>query len=67
MENSYRKSATKASPRLFLILVNNPKQPFHARNYFKIRHFERGLSKSLKKANFIFSDSVPFNGQDYEK
>ena len=39
MENSYRKSATKASPRPFLILVNNPKQPFHARNYFKNKAF----------------------------
>ena len=35
---------------------------------FKIRYFEKRLSKSLKKINFIFlSNSVPFNGQDYEK
>ena len=34
----------------------------------KIRHFERGLSKSLKKANFTFlSNPVPFNGQSYQK
>ena len=35
----------------------------------KIRYFERRLSKSLKKANFIFflSKPVPFCGQDYEK
>ena len=35
---------------------------------FKIRYFERGLSKSLKKVNFIFSfEPSPFNGQSYQK
>ena len=34
----------------------------------RIRHSERGLSKSLKKVKFIFlSNPVPFNGQDYKK
>ena len=34
----------------------------------KMRYFERGLSKSLKKVNFIFlSNPVPFNGQDFLK
>ena len=34
----------------------------------KIRYFERGLSKSLKKVNYIFlSNPVPFNGQSYQK
>ena len=34
----------------------------------KVRYFERGLSKSLKKGNFIFLlNPVPFNGQNYEK
>ena len=34
----------------------------------KIRYFERGLSKSLKKVNLIFSlNPVPFNGQSYQK
>ena len=34
----------------------------------KIRSFQRGLSKSLKKVNFIFlSNPVPFNGQSYQK
>ena len=35
----------------------------------KIRYFERGLSKSLKKFIFIFFllNPVPFNEQDYEK
>ena len=32
------------------------------------RYFERELSKSLKKINFIFfSNPVPFNGQSYQK
>ena len=36
---------------------------------FKIRYFEMGLSKSLKKVIFIFllSNAIPFNGQDHEK
>ena len=34
----------------------------------KVRYFERGLSKSLKKGNFIFfSNPVPFNRQNYQK
>ena len=34
----------------------------------KIRYFERGLSKSLKKLTIIFlSNPVPFNGQSYQK
>ena len=34
----------------------------------KIRYFERGLSKSLKKLNLFFlSNLAPFNEQDYEK
>ena len=34
-----------------------------------MRYFERGLSKSVKKVNFIFflSNPVPFNGQSYQK
>ena len=36
--------------------------------HLKIDIFERGLSKSLKKVNFIlFSNPVPFNGQSYKK
>ena len=42
----------------FLILVNSPKQPLHARNCLKIRYFERGLSKSLKQVYF-FSRTKP--------
>ena len=34
----------------------------------KIRYYGRGLSKSLKKVNYIFfSNPVPFNGQSYQK
>ena len=34
----------------------------------KIRYFERGLSKTLKKVSFIFLlNPVPFNGQRYQK
>ena len=34
----------------------------------KIRYFDRGLSKSLKKLSLFFiSNPVPFNGQSYEK
>ena len=43
----------KLVAHLFIILVNNPKQPLYARNSFKVRYFERGLSKSLKKGNFL--------------
>ena len=38
---------------LFIILVNNPKQPLHIRNSLKSKIF--GKSKSLKKGNFMFS------------
>ena len=56
----------KLVPELYIILVNNPKQPLHARNFE--RYFERGLSKSLKKGNFIFLlNPVPFNRQNNQK
>ena len=36
--------------------------------FLKVRYFERGLSKNLKKVDFIFSfKPVPFNEQDYQK
>ena len=41
-------------PDPFLILVNNPKQPLHARNSSQIRYFERESSKGFKKDKFIF-------------
>ena len=34
----------------------------------KVRYFERGLSKSLKKVtSFFLSNPVPFNRQNYQK
>ena len=53
-------------PDLFLILRYKLKQLLYAKNYFKNKIFERGLSKSLKKVNF-FLNPVPFNGQSYQK
>ena len=36
--------------------------------HLKIRYFERGFSKALKKSiSFILSNPVPFNGQNYQK
>ena len=34
----------------------------------KVRYFERGLSKSLKKVtSFVLSNPVPFNRQNHQK
>ena len=34
----------------------------------KVRYFQRGLSKSLKKVtSFFLSNPVPFNRQNYQK
>ena len=53
---------------LSIFLVNNPKQPLHAKIILKVKYFERGLSKSYKKGNFIFlSNPVSFNRQNYQK
>ena len=61
MEKSCRKCALKASPRPLLILRYKLKQPLQGRNSFKSKIFERGLSKNLKKVNFIFSfEPSPF-------
>ena len=53
MEKSCRKFAPKASPRP--ILTNNPKQPLHAKNYFKNKILLEGIIKNLDKVNFSFS------------
>ena len=61
MEKSYRKYAPKGSPRPLFYFGKQPKQPLHAWNSFKIRYFERGLSKTFEKVNFIFSfEPSPF-------
>ena len=69
MENHAENVHQKLAPDPFLILLNNPKQPLHARNSFKSkRYFERGLSKSLWKVFLFFlSSPVVFNGQSYQK
>ena len=59
MENRAENVHQKLVPGPFLILVNNPKQPLHARNSFENKI--RGLSKSLKKVNFTFPyEPTPF-------
>ena len=46
----------------FFNLVSNPKQLWHA------RYFDKRLSTSLKKINFIFSfEPKYFNGQNYQE
>ena len=35
----------KLAPDPFLILLNNPKQPVHARNYFKSKIFGKRIIK----------------------
>ena len=55
MKNLAENVHQKLVPEPFLVFLNNPKQSFHARNCFKMRYFEQGLSKSFKKLNFIFS------------
>ena len=52
MEKSCRKCAPKASPRTLFYFGKQPKTAIAWR---KIRYFERGLSKTFKKVNFIFS------------
>ena len=44
----------KLIPEPFFIWVNNPKQPLHARNYFKNKIFLKGIIKTFKKVNFKF-------------
>ena len=45
----------KLAPDLFLILVNNPKQPLHARNSFRNKIFwKRIIKKPFKEVNYLF-------------
>ena len=59
----------KLAPDPFLILLNNPKQPLHARNSFKNKIFlKEDYPKGLKKLTlFSLSNPVPFNGKSYQK
>ena len=59
VKNHTENMQQKLVPDLFIILVNNPKQPLHAKNYFQ---------KTLKKVtSFFLSNPVPFNRQNYQK
>ena len=51
---SYRKCEPKASPRPFLILVNNPKQSLHAINSFKNKIFWKRIIKNAWKSKLYF-------------
>ena len=50
MEKLCRKCAPKASLRPLLILVNNSKQPLHARNSFKNKIFIKMIIKKPLKS-----------------
>ena len=72
MEKSCRKYAPKASLRPLFILVNNQKQPLHARTSFKNKIFLKSQKaknqKPLKELTLFFLlNPVPFNGQSYKK
>ena len=54
MEKSGRKLHQKLVPDPFLIWVSKSTQLLDAISSFKIKCFERGLSKSLNKVNFFF-------------
>ena len=47
-----QKMCTKASHRPLLVLVNNPKQPLHARNSFKKYILKGDYEKDLQKFSF---------------
>ena len=53
MQKIYTPEDQKIVPDPFLILINNSKQPLHARNYVESKIFERGLLKSLQKNNLF--------------
>ena len=59
----------KLFPDLFFNLVNNLKQPLHAKNSFEnIMSWKGDYRNSLKKLTLLFlSNPVPFNGQGYQK
>ena len=71
-EHFYRKivlenGQQKLVPDLFIILVNNPKQPLHARNYFKDILKEDHQETLTEVTLFFLSNPVPFNRQNYQK
>ena len=64
-----QKCAPTASRRPLFNFDNKPKTAIGCNKILlKIKYFERGLSKSLKKLTLFFlSNPVPFNGQNYQK
>ena len=68
MENHAENVHQKLFPDPFFILVNNPKQPLHTRNFFKNKIFWKDYQKPFKKLTLFFlSNPVPFNGQSCQK
>ena len=57
----------KLVPDPFLILINNPRKPLHARSSFKNKLFWKRIIKKLLKRLFFLLNPVPFNGQSYQK
>ena len=62
MEKSYQKFAPKGSPRPLFYFGKQTKIAIACMKFFlKIRYFERALSKTFKKVNFIYSfEPSPF-------
>ena len=69
MEDHAENVLQRLVPDPVLILVNSPKQPLHARNFFlKKDILKEDYQKTLKKLTIFFmSHPVPFNGQNYKK
>ena len=64
MEKSSENVHQKLVPDPFIYFGKQPKTLLHAINSFKIKNFERWLSKTFKKITlFLLSNPVPFNGQ----
>ena len=55
----------KLVPGLFLIWLNNSKQPLHARNCFENKIFWKSITK--KSTLFFLPNPVPFNVRSYQK
>ena len=58
----------KLAPDPFLILLNDPKQPLHARNYFLKDILKEDYQKAWKKLTLFFLLNLfSFNRQNYQK
>ena len=68
MNKSCRKWTSKASPGPLFNFAKYPKQPFHARSSFKNKILKLDYQKAFKKLTLFFlSNTIPFNGQCYQK